>query len=345
MEVKISVIIPVFNAEKHLNFCIDSLLKQTFDFCEFIFINDGSKDNSKSILEDFQKQDSRIVLINQENKGVSVARNYGLKIAKGKYISFIDADDYIDENFLSTLYNTAIQFDAEIVISNFVFEQNNKWIISKSLFPVYEIFEKDYIQKNICTFLLKNDSLNSCCNKLFKKEFICVNSINFPVGKENSEDAFYTLKAFSMANKVIFTDYSGYYYREVQGSASRNIVNKDYFKNAIEIYTLNHKEIFKLEIDVNKIKVLKGIRLINSVMALIHIYFKSNNIGFLNKYIYVKKIINNSVFKQVIFEYWNDINNEVNFYKRLFLICLKFKFIYGIILLADYSNFRNKNIE
>lgn len=346
MQIKISVIIPVYNAEKFLNFCIESLVKQSQRYCEFIFINDGSTDNSNEILKNYQKIDERIILVDQNNSGVSNARNNGLKIARGEYISFVDADDYLNYDFLLKLYEIAFQSNADIVISNFITEQDGRWKISKSIFPVNQIFEKEYIHQNICTFLIKNDSLNSCCTKLFKKDFIKINDIEFPVDKKNSEDAFFTLKAFSIANKVIFTDYSGYYYREVTGSASRNILQKDYFTNAIEIYSLNYKELFNLNIEDDTIKVLKSIRFIDSIIALIHIYFNSSYcISFSNKYKYVKSMIINPIVKQVIYDNWSVLNRDANRYRRLFLICIKCQSMFGIVLTSFYSNYRNRNIS
>ena len=101
----VSVIIPVYNADKFLERCVNSLLSQTLASCEFIFVNDGSTDASLSILQQFQQKDPRIRLVNQENKGVSDARNAGLKIANGDYIGFVDADDFIEKDYFEKLYS------------------------------------------------------------------------------------------------------------------------------------------------------------------------------------------------------------------------------------------------
>lgn len=94
--IEISVIIPIFNAEKTLKRCLDSILNQTFKNFEIICVNDGSQDKSIDILKEYKEKDNRIIIIQQENKGVSSARNAGIKIAKGKYITFIDSDDWIE---------------------------------------------------------------------------------------------------------------------------------------------------------------------------------------------------------------------------------------------------------
>ena len=102
---KFSIIVPIFNCQKYLTKCINSLRNQTYKNLEIICIDDGSTDNSKQIIEEFSKQDKRIKLITQQNQGVSVARNNGIKIATGEYIMFVDADDWLDFNTCEILYH------------------------------------------------------------------------------------------------------------------------------------------------------------------------------------------------------------------------------------------------
>ena len=99
----VSFIIPVYNVQKYLSRCLESVLQQTYHNTEILLINDGSQDNSLAICEDYQKKDNRIQIINKENGGVSSARNTGLRIASGKYITFVDADDYVKEIYIETL--------------------------------------------------------------------------------------------------------------------------------------------------------------------------------------------------------------------------------------------------
>ena len=119
LEIKISVVIPVYNAEEYIIECIESLLGQTLKECEFIFVNDGSNDGSQQIIERYKLLDSRIKLINQENQGVSCARNNGLKIALGEYIGFVDADDFIEEEMYEVLYDSIKSDNSDSVISNY----------------------------------------------------------------------------------------------------------------------------------------------------------------------------------------------------------------------------------
>ena len=112
---QISVIIPVYNVEQYLSKCLESIINQTLQDIEIICINDGSTDNSLQILEEYAQKDSRMIVINQENQGVGVARNKGLEIARGDYIWFVDSDDYVERNGLDYVYEKSKENNADIV--------------------------------------------------------------------------------------------------------------------------------------------------------------------------------------------------------------------------------------
>lgn len=343
MEIKVSVIVPVFNAEKYLEPCIHSLINQSLKEIEFIFVNDGSVDSSPKIIESYQKKDARIQLINQENQGVSAARNKGIESAKGDYIGFVDADDYLSDSMYETLYTLANNNQVEIITSNFTAQQDGKWMVPKAIFPENKVFDPEEIQQVIYPFLIKKDDLNSCCTKLFKRDFIISTEICFPVGVTNAEDALFILQAFSKANKVVFTNYSGYFYREVEGSASRNILEKDYFKKALEIYAIDYNKITHLKLDAQLLEQLKAQRLVDSTVALLHIYFKPNaTLSFSKKYNLVKRIVNNATLQQILTSYWSSLITDANKYKRFVLKCIKNKSMIGLMLAIFYSNFRNR---
>ena len=122
----VSIIVPVYNVEKYLSKCIESLINQTYTNIEILLINDGSTDNSKKICEQFKEKDSRIKLINKENGGLSDTRNKGLQEAIGKYIAFVDSDDYINENTVEDNLKTAIEKNADIVIFCFKYKRCKK---------------------------------------------------------------------------------------------------------------------------------------------------------------------------------------------------------------------------
>ena len=152
--IKISVIIPVYNVEKYIIECIESIINQTFKDIEIIVVNDGSKDNSIKIVEEYLS-DKRLKIINKENRGLSSARNKGMKIARGEYIYFIDSDDFINEDVLEVLYKNLESERFDIIFSNFSFynDKTKKEKKSKFNFPFKENINKNKIISLISYFI------------------------------------------------------------------------------------------------------------------------------------------------------------------------------------------------
>ena len=119
MKNKITIIVPVYNSENYIRRCVDSVLRQSFEDFELLLINDGSTDGSLKILREYEKSDKRIRVINQENMGVAKTRNKGIKLASGKYIMFIDNDDYIENDYINKYYNSIKDTDYDIVIGGY----------------------------------------------------------------------------------------------------------------------------------------------------------------------------------------------------------------------------------
>ncbi len=130
---KISIIIPIYNAERHIGQCLDSVVNQTYKNLEIICINDGSTDDTASILNEYKEKDKRIILINQNNMGNSISRNIGLNKVTGKYLFFVDADDYLMLNIIEKLYNTIIMTKANFVISatKVILESDNQSLVHR----------------------------------------------------------------------------------------------------------------------------------------------------------------------------------------------------------------------
>jgi glycosyltransferase involved in cell wall biosynthesis len=344
VSIKISVIIPVYNAEKFIAQCIESLLVQTLEECEFIFINDGSTDSSLNIINKFQKVDSRIKLIEQKNQGVSIARNQGLKVAKGEYIGFVDADDYIEKDMFEQLYTTAKVGDYDVVITNFESELSGTKIAVKYHFPMNEYLTKGYIDEEILPYLLKSNKLNAIWNKIYKNKIIKENKIEFPIGMALGEDGIFNIKFFCYSKKVYYKNYSGYHYREVQGSATRNILQKDYFQKALETYGVEISEINEIINNRVKINTLKSIKLIQTVISLIHVYLNpSKELSFLERYLYVKKMICNKTVRESLPLYFKEYKNNLGKYETLILKFIKYKFPIGLYVTTAYSRYRNKS--
>ncbi|MBC5630269.1 glycosyltransferase family 2 protein [Clostridium sp. NSJ-6] len=343
MNIKVSVIIPVYNCEKYIRECIESLINQNLKECEFIFINDGSTDKSEEIIKEYLYGDERISLINQKNSGVSVARNIGIKKAVGEYIGFVDADDYVENNYFERLYNEAKDDNCHIVICGWknVFKDNET--VFSLPFEKNKVFNKADIEKNIYPFLIKEDSLNSVCNKIYKRDVLSKNNIEFPVGLDLGEDGLFNIKAFTQVNRCKFIDYEGYYYRYVEGSATRNVINKDYFKRAINVFNRNIEEYEKWPMDIEEIDRLKSLKLINTAISLTYVYFVPNKNNTLkDRYKYVEAMINNSNLNLVINKYYEEIGNNRGWYEKAIINSIRSKNTLAIWMLTSYSRFRNR---
>lgn len=209
----ISIIVPVYNCEKYIERCIDSILKQTFKAFELILLNDGSLDKSLDICKKYEKKDSRVRVISHANMGVSKTRQKGLKLAKGMYIGFIDSDDMIEEEYLERLYKAIIDENVSVVCCN-----------STDSNPINEdiyINEDQYIDKNyklLEAYFEKKRYAYCIWGKLFKKNDL--EKVVFPDMKY-SEDAYVVQTIFSNAYGVKLLKYAGYYYTDNPNGAMR----------------------------------------------------------------------------------------------------------------------------
>ena len=228
---KVSVIIPVYNAEPYLRECLDSVISQTLHEIEIICINDGSTDGSLAILEEYVAKDSRLKILSQENKGAGTARNEGIKIAEGEYLSFLDADDIFKKTLLEKTYRKAKKSNADIVAFNFCrFDNQSRkitkvhWKFKKKYFPLKYPFSYKDVPQSIFKVLR-----NEAWNKIFKRELIISNDIKFHEIK-SSNDLFFTWCAVFNAEKIDIEDKRLVYLRRghntnIQSNNDSNILD------------------------------------------------------------------------------------------------------------------------
>jgi len=215
MDELISIIVPVYNVEKYLNKCLDSIMTQTYKNLEIILVDDGSTDNSGMICDEYSRKDNRIKVIHKANGGVSDARNKGLEIASGDFIGFVDSDDWIDCDMYKFLYEGIKTYNADISICGHYDVCYN------------EILHITHVKKTIiynrCEAIeeLVNDNTFRCYlwNKLFKKNLF--NKIKFPIEfpiVRTNEDKAVMYKLFDQANTIVYLHNVLYFYRKRQGS-------------------------------------------------------------------------------------------------------------------------------
>jgi len=206
-EIKVSVVIPVYNAEDYIGECLDSLIAQTLKEIEIICVNDGSIDDTAVILEEYKMMDNRIKVIHQLNQGAAIARNIGLNIAKGKYLSILDSDDFFAPTMLETMYERCISKDLDIAICHVQFfnQQEKKyekcnWAIRENLRVKKDVFSGEDMNKYIFQF-----SNGWAWDKMFKREFIETNQLQFQNTKIFN-DAFFVFMALTNAEKMHIID-------------------------------------------------------------------------------------------------------------------------------------------
>ena len=214
----ISVIVPVYNVDNYLRKCIDSLIVQTLKDIEIILVNDGSTDESIDICEEYKLKDNRIKVIHKENGGLSDARNKGIDIAKGKYISFVDSDDWINPQMLEKLYILASKYEADIVQGDYIKAYDEDIIVNNMSENIIKYNAEQILDELYSGNYTKNIVV---WNKIYKRELF--NDIRFPKGKLH-EDEFTTYKILHKANLIIDSNIPIYYYRQREGS----IMNSDF---------------------------------------------------------------------------------------------------------------------
>ena len=307
---KVSAIIPIYNVEKYLKKCLDSVINQTLKDIEIICVNDSSTDGCENIILEYAKKDDRIKIINNEkNCGIGFSRNIGINESLGEYISFIDADDYVEKNYLEILYNTAIENEADIVFTN-----NINIVRDKIIKPYYhnriKIWKKKFKKTwnegisdfNVDTPEKENTPeypLVSTVNKIFKKDFIKKNNLRF----QNyivSEDTEFFYKYLLYSPKKFYNNGAKYYYVQRKSSLTHSIERDNQMvSDALSVF----KNIFTIYKE-KKIELLKDAN-----------YYNFNSFLFVfNNY----KADNKNEFYKKCHSLMKELNVEIDLYKHTF---------------------------
>ena len=241
MKRKYSIIVPVYNVEKYINECLSSLINQTYKNIEIVVINDGSSDNSLSLIEEYSRIDDRIRVIDQKNMGLGYTRNVGIDNAVGDYILFVDSDDYIS-------LNTCEEIEAVLSYNNEV----DIIVLGRYRFAD-EVYMQDPISKGKTCFetgesyllhCVKNECFTaSSCNKVFNRSFLEKNELRFDTGVLY-EDLLFVFKALICSSSLIVMDSPYYYYR---WNRNDSIINTIKEKDKDVLYTVNMMEKFLVQ--------------------------------------------------------------------------------------------------
>jgi glycosyltransferase involved in cell wall biosynthesis len=239
---KVSIIIPVYNVEKYLRKCIDSVLNQTYKDIEVILVDDGSLDKCPQICDEYLKRDARVKVIHKKNGGLSDARNVGVKYAQGDYIGFVDSDDYVSTQMVELLYSSITKEEADIVMGNYIhvdetgnsIDEKISFQIEKQITYSRDEFVDEVIKKTGGYYVV-------ACSKLYKKEIF--EKISFPLGKQH-EDEFVFHYVVGMSKKIVCISDVIYFYLQRDDSIMGKKFNEkriDYGEALIDRYYYTKK--------------------------------------------------------------------------------------------------------
>ena len=253
--IKVSVIVPVYNTSQYLVRCLNSICQQTYKDLEIIIVNDGSTDNSQSIIDRFSSNDTRIRCLSQKNQGLSAARNNALNICTGEYITFVDSDDFLDSDYIISLLNAALKHSAMISMCGwYSYEEKTKHI--SSLCEIINENGEVLTHQEALTKLFQDNEIQShVWNKMY--HYSLFKDVRFPVGKK-FEDIYVMHKLFANANKIAYIKAPKYYYTQRDNSIIHDI-NKQNLTNLLCSFITRYNDTEQIVDDLDKSEQCKTI--------------------------------------------------------------------------------------
>lgn len=348
---KISIIIPIYNTEKYLETCLNSVLNQTFEDIEIICINDGSPDNSGELLRKFAKKDERVIIITQKNQGLSDARNNALQYVNGKYMMYVDSDDWIELNTCEIAYQTAKQEEADVVLWSYVREYTNNSLTKKIYDKKKEVLNQNESSLKLHRRMfgligkeLKNpenaDAIVTAWGKLYKTKIIKQNQIKFISTKIiGTEDALFNIYYFRHVKKAVCLNEALYHYRKDNDFSVTSLYKERLFIQSQMKYDLIEQYIEDYDLG-NDYKQALNNRIAMSILELGLNVLGSDKIIW-EKIIKLKEIISEERYKNA---YQKMQFNYLPIHWKVFYGFAKYGFAPGVyILLWVISKLRNKN--
>lgn len=313
--IEFSVIIPIYNTEKYLTRCINSIINQTYKKMELILVDDGSTDDSKKICDKFARDYEMIKVVHQKNRGVSAARNVGLKLASNEYIVFVDSDDWIERETLENLYNVIKHNETDCIVFNLK-EQVLKKIENKNQTQTWE----EEIEKLIIT-----ERINSPVNKVYRNSIIKNNNIKFDEEVSIGEDLLFNIEYFTSSKKIYILNKELYHY-EVSNNKS---LSRKYKEDKYEQLMYVNDRIKKITNSLESTKIKRAILYVKlkSICSCILELFHENC-----KYSTQKKV---NFIKKIRKE--NGIIVVKNINLKIFLISLFYSFLPAKMLLITFK--------
>lgn len=291
----VSVIIPIYNVEKYLNRCVDSIINQTYSNLEVILVNDGSSDDSSTICDYYKSKDSRVIIIHKENGGLSDARNFGLDIAIGDYIMFLDSDDYIENNMIENLLMVVEENHSDVVIcgyyADFV-DANEQLLFSREQKGIKGTF----MESNFCEIPLNNELiglLGYAWNKLYRRQVITKYNLKFVKGLSLVEDIEFNAPLLSVCSKISFIESPYIHYMQ----RPRETLGGKFYENYYDLKKMALNSVESMLISwrrtTQEISNIKNEMNYNALKTTIRLLSKTNNYSKEEKKIYINSLLCN----------------------------------------------------
>lgn len=248
----LSIIIPVYNAEDYLSGCLDSILAANLNGIEILLIDDGSKDGSLKLCQNYKKRFPFVQVFNQDNCGPSAARNHGLNESNGKYVLFIDADDYVEPSALHRTVELLREYDAQILVSDFQRIAANGCTLDK----VYQIEETElpiidslYMKK----FLSDGERVWNIWRYIFQRDFLIVNNLYFIEGVNCAEDVEYIVRALTLVEKPVFFHNPFYFYRAHYGNTLTGQYTAKRVRDLLQMLNLSAEHLYQQKTVISRL--------------------------------------------------------------------------------------------
>jgi len=247
---KVSIVVPIYNVESYLERCIQTLLNQTLKDIEIILIDDGSPDHCPQICNEYAQKDSRIKVIHKKNAGLGYARNSGLEIARGKYLAFVDSDDYVEANMYEILYNKIKDSNSDVVFCNYKENYGNGYYVEKKDFTQEMIFLEDDINDFSLDSIASAPGIKkerkfafSVWRGLFRNDIIKKNNLQFVSERRYvSEDIPFLLDYFHYCKKITFIPHILYVYTQTNQTSLTRLLSKEKIEATVNLYYLLNKK-------------------------------------------------------------------------------------------------------
>jgi glycosyltransferase involved in cell wall biosynthesis len=355
MRPKVSIVVPIYNVEKYLSRCLDSLLAQSLKDIEIVAVNDGSNDSSLDILKKFALKDSRIKVIDKPNGGVSSARNAGIKIASGEYIGFVDPDDWVNQEMYKCMHNSAKSEKADIVMCTYIREFESHSKLKNFNLPSKVLYEGEKVKKNIMRRLVGplNDEIanpelldawGTVWSKLYRAEIIKEKGIRFIDLKKigTNEDTVFNIEAFYYAKSFLFLNSPYYHYWRVNVTSVTSGFKPDLVNQWIYLFNYIEKFLKAKKMNQDFYIALNNRICLNTLGLGLNTISKDNQTSTLKKIKNIKMFLRN---KRIKHSFKQLEMSKFPIVWRMFYFCAKFRFATGFYLMLVCIEYLRKIIR